>query len=472
MKHFSIKFILAAVLAITFLAGCEAQHALLKPSLVDEGEVYLYVRPVPHEAQRLKFALSQVSAVKDDGSEYPLSLNFKEFTPDLVNRQRLFASGVLPAGEYVGLAVGVSAATLRDEEGEERLLVPEKPARVDCRFTVTSKKATFQSLAFNYDQSVTTGFSFTPVFTVVPAAKPVAGLVGYVSNYQANTLTVFDKQSLEVTDVIATGSGPRGIAIDQVRRRAYVALAGDSAVEVLDITLGEETNRIRLKPEDAPQELVLTSDGRTLLTVNNGSSTVSFVDPLSYLEVARLRVGSKPTSIILDPAGTKAYVFNSLSQDITVIDIASRSVAATVPSEPGLSRGQFSRNGDVLYTVHEMSPFVRLMSPFPSLALQQRYRVGMGTVSLKLDTMSNLIYMGKQFGTGLEVFEPSTFVPISTVNTGGGATYMTIDGEQNNLFVINGEKNSVEVVNLVTREVIGRFDVDQSPFWISLMGER
>lgn len=465
--------ILHILLALTcLLAGCEAQLAVLKPTLVENGELYLYVRALPHEANRLKFNLSQVLAVKDDGSEYPLAMAFKEFSPDMVKRQRFFASAALPPGDYVGLAIGVSGATLMDEEGEERLLVADKPVRIDCRFTIARTKATFEALALNYDQSVTTGYSFTPAFAISLAAKPVAGLVGYVSNYGSNTLTVFDKQYLEVVGIIATGAGPKGMAMDQARRRAYVALAREDAVQVLDVALGEEISRIRLKPEDAPQELALTADGRTLLAVNYGSDTVSFIDPLSYLELTRVKVGSKPASILMDPSGTKAYVFNELSQDISVIDIASRSVAATMPSEPGLTRGQFSRNGDVLYTTHEMSPFVRLVRPFPSLMLQQRYRTGMGTVSLKLDGLTNLIYMGKRFSNTVEVYEPSTFVSISSINIGGGATYMAIDGEQNNLYVVNGDGRSIDVVNLVTREVIGQFDVGEQPFRVSLMGER
>nr|WP_279342375.1 YncE family protein [Geotalea sp. SG265] len=257
-----------------------------------------------------------------------------------------------------------------------------------------------------------------------------------------------------------------------MRRRAYVALSGDDAVEVLDVTLGEITNRIRLKPGDAPEELALTPDGKLLLAVNSGSDTVSFIDPVSNLETGRVKVGNKPTSILLDPAGTRAYVFNILSQTMSVIDLPSRTEAAAVPSEPGLTRGQFSRNGDILYTVHDMSPFVRVLSPFPSLALHQRYRIGMGTSSIKLDTMTNLIYMGKQLGSEIEVFEPSTFISLGTIATSGSAAYMTIDGEQNNLYVLSGDRKMVEVINLVTKDVVGRFDVDEAPFRVSLMGER
>jgi YVTN family beta-propeller protein len=454
-----------------FLAGCQAERTLQKPSLTEKGEIFLYLRPFPKESGGLKFSLAQVSAVKDDGGEYPLALSITDFNLAAIKRQRFLAAGELPPGNYVALTTTVTGATLLDEEGEQRLLVPEKPVQIQCRFMVTREKATFLSLAFRYDQSVREGYGFSPVFSVVLPGKPVTGLIGYVSNYGSNTLTVFDKQYNEVVGVIATGAGPMGMAFDQQRRRAYVALAGEDAVEVIDIVTGDVINRIRLKMGDAPRELALSPDGKLLLTVNPGSNTVSVVDPLSFWEMSRISVGDKPTSILIDPNGVRAYVFNSLSQNISVIDIASRSVAALTASEPGVSRGQFDRNGDTLYTIHELSSYIRLVNPF-SFALIKRYRVGLGMSFIKVDTLNNLIYTGRKNGPDVEVYEPTTFIPISTIPTDGGPVYMTIDGELNNLYAINGDKNRVEVINLVTREVVAEFDAGEGPYWLSLMGER
>jgi len=462
-----------ALTAIAFLlTGCQMQRSALKPSLEDQGEVYLYLRPFPQEADKLKFKLTQLSAIKDDGGEYPLSLAFSDFSREEVKRQRFLATGQLPPGNYVALAVGVGGATLLGEEGEERLLIPEKPVRLECRFTVTKKKATFVSLAFNYDRSVTNGFSFTPVFSITVPGKPVTGLVGYVSNTADNTLTIFDKQYCEVVGIIATGRSPMGMAFDQQRRIAYIALAGEDAVEVIDLNLGEIISRIRLHSADSPRELALTPDGKTLLTVNSGSNTVSVVDPLAYLELTRIQVGNDPTSILMDPTGSKAYVFNNFSQNISVIDVASRSVATTAPAEPGSARGQFGTNGDIIYIIFDMSPYLRLMSPFPSLALQQRYLVGMGMQSIKLDTHTNLLYTGRRYGGGVEIYEPTTLIRIETIRTGGSIIYMNIDNEMNNLFAVNREKKSVQAINLVSREVIAEFDVGSEPYWVDMMGER
>jgi hypothetical protein len=80
--------------------------------------------------------------------------------------------------------------------------------------------------------------------------------------------------------------------------------------------------------------------------------------------------------------------------------------------------------------------------------------------------------LGKKYNSSIEVFEPMTFMPIATITTDGGIGYMTFDSDQNILFALNRDKNTVNVVNPITREAIAEFDVGEAPYWISLMGER
>jgi YVTN family beta-propeller protein len=68
----------------------------------------------------------------------------------------------------------------------------------------------------------------------------------------------------------------------------------------------EVVNRLRLNSGDRPRELALTPDGRTLLCVNTGSNTVSFIDPGSFIEVGRINVGKNPNSILIDQTGRRA----------------------------------------------------------------------------------------------------------------------------------------------------------------------
>ena len=122
----------AFLIVLILLTGCDMNVAMLRPSvpLENDGELFLYLEALPQDAQRLKFTLGGVSALKADGTEYPLSLSLTELSTGVAKRQRLLGSVRLPPGAYTGLSMKVSKATLRregeEEEGKEEtdLLLP------------------------------------------------------------------------------------------------------------------------------------------------------------------------------------------------------------------------------------------------------------------------------------------------------------------------------------------------------------
>ncbi len=470
-KGIVVHLRIVIILAVLILAGCQSQLAAVRPPLDEEGELFLYSQPFPREADRLGFSLEAVAAVRDDGAEFPLELSLHDLNGGEMHRQRFLASGRLAPGTYRGLALKTSRPSLKTETGTAALLAPNEPTILEVPFTVHRRQAQMLRLTLDYAKAVRQGFAFTPAFAVSQPGKPVTGLIGYVTDPATDTITVIDKQYREVVGVIATGRAPRGVVFDQQRKRAYVALSGEAAVAVLDLTTGEEMRRIRLLTGDAPEELALTPDGRTLLTVNAGSNTVSVVDPLSFFEAARIAVGDGPSSILIDPTGQRAYVFNSLATTISEIDIARRSVITTAASEPGLSRGSFNRAGDKLYTVHDLGSYLTALNPL-TLAVQQRLYVGMGVASLKVDTMTDLVYAGRKSDPVVEVYEPFSLNSLATIRIGGSSAYMTIDGDENKLYVVNARRHKLQVVNLVSQQVEAELDTGREPCRVALMGER
>jgi YVTN family beta-propeller protein len=315
------------------------------------------------------------------------------------------------------------------------------------------------------------GFSFSPVFSASIPAKPIVSLSGFVTNKNSNNIMVFDKKLGQVVGVIATGRGPAGMALDQRVRRIYAAISGDDEIVVIDITGGEMTNKIKLFTGDRPQELALTPDGRTLLVLNTGTNTVSFVDPFSLFELNRVNVGNGPRSILVDPNGKRAYVFNTLSGTISVLDIASRAIVTTFSTDPGPIRGQFNRRGDNLYVIHELSSYVTVIDPV-SLRIFRRFSVGTGMISVKADDRTGLIYIGRRNDTIVGVYNPLAFVSVDFIKTGGTVNYMAIDGEENNLYLVNLDMKSLMVSNLVRKKIVYEMDVGEDPYWVVIMGER
>ena len=460
-----------SALCIFALVGCQAATSRLRPPLEEEGEVYLYIQPYPQEAERLRFSIEGMSAVSDDGREFPLEVSLREIRPNDLRRQRLLASGKVPPGLYTGFSLKAKKAILKGEEGEAELLVPDQPARTDFSFNVIRKRAYIILLTFKYEGSIS-GVSFIPTFSAFVPAKPIISLAGYVTNTGSNNITVFDKRLGQAVGVIATGRGPVGMALDQRLRRVYVALSGEDAVEVIDVTMGEIINRARLSQGDRPQELALTPDGRLLLVVNAGSNTVSFIDANSFFELGRVNVGNGPHSILIDPnTGRRAYVFNRLSSTISILDIPNRRIVTALSTDPSPLRGQFNRRGDRLYVIHELSNYLTVIDP-SSLSTLRRFQVGIGATSIKVDNRTDLVFIGRKNDITTGVYDPLSFVPVDIIRTGGTIGYMTIDGEENNLYLVNEGKKSLMVSNLVRKKMVYEIDVGESPYWVVVMGER
>lgn len=469
-----MKRLILILISCLFLPGCQMKSASLKPAALegtDQGEVFLYTRPFQQEADRLRFNIEGIYAVRDDGTSFPLSAALNEIKSRDMKRQRLIASGRLPEGSYTGFSFKIRDAFLETEEGEAALLVTDGPAITDFPFEIVKEKSYALSLEFNYIKSIWKGVGFRPSFSIAFPERPVVNLSGYTANYSSNNITVFDKRAMEVTGVITTGRGPSGIALDERFKRAYVTLSDDDSVDVIDMTAGERINTIRLNTGDRPGNPALTPDGKTLLTVNSQSDTVSVIDPLAFFEMKRINVGSGPNSIEIDNEGRRAYVFNTLSSTISVIDLASASVAATISTEPGPLRGQFNRDGNRLYVIHEWSSYVSVIDP-SSLSTLDRVRAGIGVNTLKLDTRSDLFYIGKKNDPVVEVYDPLSSFPVDYINGEGNASYITIDNEGNNLYLVVPETKTLIIVNIISKRIISKIDVGESPSWVTMMGER
>lgn len=452
------------------LVGCQASLSQPRSRLDDEGVVYLYLQPLAQEAARLRVGITGVSALHRDGREFPLSVSLRQLDAREAGRQRLLAAGPLPAGEYSGLVLRAASAGLRGEEGESALLMPEAPTRIDFTFVVRRREGRVIALSLRYGESVDASFRFAPAFSVYSPDRPAVGLMGFVANVRSNDITVFDKKSLQVFDVIATGSGPSGMALDQRAPRLAVALSGEDAVEIIDLLAGKIADRIRLTPGDEPVALALTPDGKLLLSANRRSNTISFIDPGARVELTKIPVGSGPRSITIDRTGRRAFVFNALSNSVSVIDIVGRGVTRTIATNPDPVRGELNRRGDRLYVIHETSPFVTVINPDTG-AVTGRFPVRSGMDSIKVDPNTDLVYLGGKRELAVGVYEPFSLAPIGFLDSGAGIVHMVTEREENALYLASLDTNRVLAFHRIRRRIVGEVDVGDGPSWISVMGE-
>lgn len=433
-----------------------------------DGGIYLYLQPLPSEAARLTFTIGSIAAVNGAGTESALKVNLSTVNAAQVSRQRLLASGRVSYGSYAGFTIAIRQAALKADRGESALTVPDAPVRLDVPFVV-SDRPTVIWLALNYQASVSPGFTFSPVLVAMTPTRPIADHMGFASTPGGNAIAVFDKDLGQVVSAIDVCAGPAGMALDQHRRRLYVACAKDDEVRSLDVASGELVDRARLTPGDRPGELALTPDGSTLISVNAGSNSISFYDALSLVRRERVNVGSGPSSVVVEPSGRRAFVLNTLSSSISVIDLAAHALTATLSTESSPLRAQFSSRGDRLYVIHDRSPY---MTVFDSrqLTLVTRARLRTGVSALAVDTVRDLICVAGDGDASVDVYDPNALMPVYSLRSRNGASFMVFDPEQNDLYLVSARTRTVAVARLSTRKLMSEMDVADAPYGVAVMG--
>lgn len=168
-------------------------------------------------------------------------------------------------------------------------------------------------------------------------AMPFAGATKkvYVPNQGEDNVSVIDIEHLVVSRVIDVGTsltveGPHFTTSDG--RFWYVSLI--NAGEVWKFDAGADTLLARGTVPGAPALLALTPDGKKLYV---SQFTTVFTNKLSVVNTStmtlekQITVWSMPHGLRMNHAGTRLYVANMMSDNVSVIDVATDSVIATIP---------------------------------------------------------------------------------------------------------------------------------------------
>jgi YVTN family beta-propeller protein len=456
------------------LGGCvtAARPPVSEPPLQDEGSVYVYVAPLAHEGRRLAFDVKALGAVGEGGLVVPLQVVLATVGAGEPGRgERLLARGRLPSGRYTGLQLTAGAARLARGGEAVPLRVAEEPARVDASFEVRAGQAVVLTVTVDAQRSIQGEAEFTPRMTgAVPSRTPPT-LVGACSNTQTNDVTLFDTWTKAVTNVSSGGRSPYGVALEPLLARAFVALAGQDQIDVVDLSRAEPASKIPMRGGDEPRALQMLPDRRTLLVVNFMSQTASFVDAFTTQEIARVRVGEAPWSVVLQRGGNRAFVLNRRSNNLTVIDLGTRVAIASVPTEPEPLFGQVSRDGKRLYVIHAGSPYMNEYA-LPGMTVTRKIRVGLGATAIKLDSRTDLLYIGHEEVGRIEVYDPFSALPVDAFDVPGWVSNMAIDDQQDQLFALMPAQRAIAVFDLTSRKLLSVIDVSGDPYEVKLAAER
>lgn len=171
---------------------------------------------------------------------------------------------------------------------------------------------------------------------------------GFISNGRSNNVTVFDLNSLQVKDSIATGQNPDAIFYDDYSKKIITCNGKSNNISVIDPATDKviATIDVKGKPETA------VSDGEGNIYINNeDKSEIEVVDTktMKLIHSWSITPGESPSGLSIDRK-TKRLFAGCDNRLLTVMDAATGKVVATVPIGDGCDGTAFDASLQTVYS--------------------------------------------------------------------------------------------------------------------------
>jgi YVTN family beta-propeller protein len=217
---------------------------------------------------------------------------------------------------------------------------------------------------------------------------------GFITNGHANTIAVFDLDTLQITATIkAGGLNPDAIAYSPKLARIYVSNGGSNSVSAIDIDRGKLIAAMDIGGR--PEALAVDENGRIFVSVEDKNEIVA-INGKNNTVLAHWPLAGcdEPSGLALDAKAQRLFAVCS-NHRMVVVDAGSGRMVAAVPIgghpdaaafDPVLNMA-FSSNGEdgTLTVVHEDDP--------DHYHVAQNVRTQDGARTLALDSATHRAYL-------------------------------------------------------------------------------
>jgi PQQ-dependent catabolism-associated beta-propeller protein len=163
------------------------------------------------------------------------------------------------------------------------------------------------------------------------------GKLVFVTSEVANMVHAVDVAAGKVVKNIPVGKRPRRMAVTPDGAQLWVTNELDASVSVVSIKDLAVIATIKLTLKGAraeqitPVGVVITRDGKRAFVGMGNANHVAFIDVATRQQTDAVLVGKRAWHVSLNKAQSQVWVVNGLSDDVTVIDIASAKPIKSIP---------------------------------------------------------------------------------------------------------------------------------------------
>lgn len=148
-----------------------------------------------------------------------------------------------------------------------------------------------------------------------------------VSNWCSYDLKVISVATQKTIKTINIGRYPRGIAISNDSKHAYIAEMGGNRIHVIDL---EDFSRTYIPIGSNPRAIVLSPDNSTMYVTMNLSGKVASWNLLTNEQGKSVTTGKAARSLAISSDGTALFVVNFVSNTVSKVRTSDMTVLQTI----------------------------------------------------------------------------------------------------------------------------------------------
>jgi len=160
----------------------------------------------------------------------------------------------------------------------------------------------------------------------------------YVTSEVADMVHVIDTEAGVVTDNIIVGTRPRRFQIARGGTELWVSDELSGSVTIIDRATNQVVDTLHFQPpgfrpvDITPVGILVSPDDKTMYVTLGRANHIAFVNVETREIEGYTLVGSRAWSLALSADETQLYVTNGLSDDMSIIDLASRRNIRSIPT--------------------------------------------------------------------------------------------------------------------------------------------
>ena len=207
------------------------------------------------------------------------------------------------------------------------------------------------------------------------------------------------------------------------------------------------------------------ADAKVFVT-NQGSDSVTVFSFDGKFELLReVQVGKAPAGVALSSVNREAYISNTESSEISVIDVDSLNVTKTIDLKGSSLGVAVSPDGKRLFVSDWFNNclLVIQLNSKQSKCIQ----VGKAPAGISVSEKNNEIYVVSRDSNSVFVVSLSEEKVIGKILVGDHPFGIKLSPVKNHLYVTNVQSNDVSIVDLTKRQEIKRVKVGKKPYCIT-----